>query len=127
MYYLYNRDFNEANSRVGGGTDWYHVTSTDLIHWTRRGVAIEKYKPNGNGVYLGDIETGSAVVNVENTAGFGRNAVVALVTQIGDSIQQQSLFYATNNRFKFTLFLNNPVMPNPSPKTKADFRDPKVV
>ena len=127
MYYLYNADFNEANPRAGGGTEWYHVTSTDLVSWTRRGVAIEKYKPNQNGVYLGDIETGSAVIDTENTAGFGRNAVITLATQMQGGIQQQSLFYSTDNGYKFTPFSGNPVMPNPNPSAKADFRDPKVI
>jgi levanase len=62
LYYLFNADFNEVTHSTGGGTEWYHVTSTDLVYGTRYGVAIEKYKPHKNGINIGDIETGSAVV-----------------------------------------------------------------
>ncbi|KAH7247370.1 glycosyl hydrolase [Fusarium redolens] len=77
LYYLYNSNWDASNPGAGG-TEWYHITSTDMVSWTRRGVAIEKYKPNPpSGKILGDIETGSAVVDTENTAGFGKNTVVA--------------------------------------------------
>jgi levanbiose-producing levanase len=113
-YYLYNADYPDGN-----GTDWYHVTSTDLVTWTDQGVAIEKYR-NG----LGDIQSGSAVIDTENTAGFGAGAIVALVTQQHDGVQRQSLYYSTDDGFTFTEYAGNPVMENPG---VHDFRDPKVV
>lgn len=70
-FYLYNRDYPKGN-----GTEWRHAVSDDLVHWTDEGVAIPKYtNPDG------DIWTGSVVVDKENTAGFGKNALVAIVTQ----------------------------------------------
>lgn len=114
LYYLYNADYPHGN-----GTEWYHATSDDLVSWQNQGVAIEKYR-NG----LGDILTGSAVVDTEGTAGFGRGAVVALVTQQDDGIQRQSLFYSTDDGYSFEEFDGNPVMENPG---VVDWRDPKIV
>ncbi|SPJ78531.1 related to levanase [Fusarium torulosum] len=126
LYYLYNSNW-EASNPGSGGTEWYHITSPDMISWTRRGVAIEKYKPNPpSGKILGDIETGSVVVDTKNTAGFGKNTIVAMVTQMADGVQQQSLFYSTDYGYSFTPYEGNPVMPNPSPSTKPAFRDPKI-
>jgi levanbiose-producing levanase len=113
-YYLYNADHPEGN-----GTEWFHVTSTDLVHWKDEGVAIEKFK-NG----LGDIETGSAVVDQDNTAGFGKGAVVAVLTQQDKGVQRQSLFYSTDKGYTFKAADGNPVMDNPGAQ---HWRDPKII
>lgn len=113
FYYLYNSDYP-----AGNGTAWHHVTSTDLVHWRDEGVAIEKYR-NG----LGDIETGSVVVDEHNTAGFGAGAVLAIVTQQHDGVQRQSLFVSDDGGYSFEDSGRNPVLDNPGTK---DFRDPKV-
>ena len=126
LYYLYNADWNKANPGAGG-TEWYHVTSTDMVHWDNQGVAIRKYQPNSpDGVVLGDIETGSSVVDSSNSAGFGNDAVVAILTQMQDGVQQQSLFYSKDQGYTFTAMENNPVMPSPDRYSKPAFRDPKI-
>lgn len=113
-YYLYNADHPEGN-----GTEWYHLTSRDLVTWRDEGVAIQKYK-NG----LGDIETGSAVVDHQNTAGFGKDAVISVLTQQDKGVQRQSLFYSTDGGFTFSSYEGNPVMENPGAE---HWRDPKIV
>lgn len=114
LYYLYNADYPDGN-----GTEWHLATSTDMVTWKNRGVAIEKYR-NG----LGDILTGSAVVDERDTAGFGAGAVIALATQQDDGVQRQSLFASTDGGVTFQNYEGNPVMDNPG---ATDWRDPKIV
>ncbi|MCC9022151.1 glycoside hydrolase family 32 protein [Bacillus nakamurai] len=115
-YYLYNHDYPDGN-----GTEWRHAVSEDLVHWTDEGTAIPKYtNPNG------DIWSGSVVIDKDNTAGFGKNALVAIVTQPSAKTknQEQYLWYSTDKGKTFTSYSDQPIMKNPGTK---DFRDPKVI
>lgn len=111
LYYQYN-----PQGHGWGNLSWGHATSSDLIHWTEKKVAMA---PNEWGM----IFSGSAVLDKDNTAGFGKNAIVALYTASGDH-QQQCLAYSTDGGETFTQYEGNPVIPNTE---LADFRDPKVM
>lgn len=93
---------------------WGHSTSTDLIHWTFQGDPVQ---PDA----WGSIFSGSSVVDKNNTAGFGENAIVALYTSAGVN-QTQSMAYSTDNGKTFTKYDGNPIITSNVP----DFRDPHM-
>ena len=93
---------------------WGHSTSTDLVHWKFQGDPV---LPDA----LGTVFSGSAVVDKENTSGFGKGAVIALYTSAGES-QTQSMVYSTDNGKTFTKYEGNPVITSNVP----DFRDPHM-
>jgi fructan beta-fructosidase len=117
LYHLYFQ-YNPYGA-VWGNMHWGHSTSTDLMHWKFEGCAIV---PDA----WGAIFSGSCVVDHENTAGFGKEAVVAFYTSAkstpwGD-IQMQSMAYSLDNGKTFTKYEGNPILTS----SETDFRDPKV-
>ena len=109
LYYQYYPD-----GTVWGPMHWGHSTSQDLIHWEHQPIAIY---PDANGM----IFSGSAVIDKNNTAGFGENAIVAIYTS-ADKAQNQSISYSLDGGQTFTAYEGNPVLIGDI----ADFRDPKV-
>lgn len=93
---------------------WGHSTSTDLVNWTFEGDPIESD-------VWGTVFSGSAVVDHDGTAGFGKGAVVAMYTSAGEN-QTQSIAYSNDNGKTFTKYAANPVLTSNTP----DFRDPHV-
>ncbi|MBP8944814.1 MAG: GH32 C-terminal domain-containing protein [Paludibacteraceae bacterium] len=112
-YHLFYQ-YNPFGTRWGN-MSWGHAVSTDLTSWTYLPVALW---PDT----LGAIFSGSVVIDKNNTAGFGRNAMIAIYTSAG-KVQSQSLAYSTDKGRTFTKFEKNPIIPNPG---ITDFRDPKV-
>lgn len=110
LFYQYN-----PYGSMWGNMHWGHAVSTDMISWTYLPIAIS---PDS----LGTIFSGSAVIDVHNTAGFGKNAMIAIYTSNGKT-QQQSIAYSTDKGRTFTKYGHNPVLTNPG---ITDFRDPKV-
>ena len=126
VYHLYFQHY--PDSTVWGPMHWGHATSTDLIHWKEQPIAIY---PDS----IGLIFSGSAVVDEDNTSGFGKNGkapIVAIFTQHnmkGEQsgsidFQTQSIAYSNDNGYTWKKYAGNPVIKNPGIK---DFRDPKVL
>lgn len=109
LYYQYN-----PYGSLWENMTWGHSVSKDLVHWEALPLAIEADA-------LGTIFSGSCVVDKDNTAGFGKNAVIAFYTSAGES-QTQSMAYSTDGGRTFNKYEKNPVVTFNAP----DFRDPKV-
>jgi levanase/fructan beta-fructosidase len=93
---------------------WGHSVSKDLIHWEPLPTAIE---PDA----VGTIFSGSCVVDKNNTAGYGKNAIIAFYTSAAEA-QTQSMAYSTDGGRTFKKYEKNPVLTS----SAADFRDPHL-
>lgn len=92
---------------------WGHSSSKDLITWEHQPVAIE-----ANG--LGAVFSGSSVVDAENTAGFGKDAIVSLYTS-ADASQIQSLAHSKDGGQTFEIYPANPII-----TLESEARDPNM-
>ena len=103
---------------VWGHMSWGHAVSVDLIHWERLPIALYEDK---NGM----IFSGSAVVDWQNTSGFGNKdkpPLIAIYTSHSEMEQTQSLAYSLDRGRTWTKFEENPILS----LGERDFRDPKV-
>jgi fructan beta-fructosidase len=108
-------------STVWGPMHWGHAVSRDLVRWEELPIALA---PDD----IGTIFSGSAVIDRDNTAGFGANAMVAVFTHHTEQPERgqlQSLAYSLDRGRTWTKYAGNPVLIPPEAQRK-DFRDPKV-
>jgi len=114
LYYLYNADVSWG----GNGTEWYHVTTSDWVHFDNQGVAVPKYKTD-----WGDVATGTMWEDNENVVGKGAGTKFAMATGYGgDKGQNTMLYYSTDGGYNYSPYQNTPIMTHPD--GQEDFRDP---
>lgn len=115
-YHLYFQ-YNPYGSRWGN-MHWGHSVSKDLVHWEHLDPAIARDT-------LGQIFSGSVVVDANNSAGYGKDALIAFYTSASDEHGQiQCMAYSTDNGRTYTKYEKNPIL-TPFDGLR-DFRDPKV-
>jgi sucrose-6-phosphate hydrolase SacC (GH32 family) len=101
-----------------GHMSWGHAVSRDFVHWEELPLAL----PEENGIM---IFSGSAVVDWNNTTGFGKDGkppLVAIYTGHREGRQDQRLAFSNDKGRTWNNFQGNPVLD----VKMADFRDPKV-
>jgi len=125
VYHLFYQYY--PDDIVWGPMHWGHATSKDMIHWDHKPIALYPDE-------LGLIFSGSAVVDSNNSSGFGTKEnppLVAIFTyhlMEGEKagrkdFQTQGIAYSLDNGNTWTKYEGNPVIGNDGIK---DFRDPKV-
>lgn len=111
LYYQHN-----PFSTSWGPMHWGHATSRDLIAWDRSPIALS---PDNHGL----IFSGSAVLDENNSAEFGRGALIALFTYHGLDEESQGIASSTDGGVTFTK-APEPILR--APEGWTDFRDPRV-
>jgi len=124
LFYQYYPD-----DTVWGPMHWGHAVSRDLVHWEHLPIALY---PDERGY----IFSGSAVVDWQNTSGFGVEGVPPLVAIFtyhdaergrtgSNDHETQGIAYSNDRGRSWTKYDGNPVLPNAA--AERDFRDPNVI
>jgi sucrose-6-phosphate hydrolase SacC (GH32 family) len=103
-----------------GNMHWGHAVSSDLVHWKELPVALV---PDEHGTMY----SGSAVIDKNNTSGWGKDVLVAAYTADNrKGLETQCIAYSTDNGRTFTKYEKNPVIDSKEKWQSSDTRDPKV-
>ena len=118
-YHLFYQ--HDPNSLVWDRMHWGHAVSDDLLSWEHLPIVL--YPDD-----MGDIYSGSAVVDKENVSGLGSKEDPALLVfytshHMETKREQQCVAYSRNG-LTFTKYEGNPIIPG---KEHTPARDPHVI
>ncbi|MCP4311521.1 MAG: DUF4980 domain-containing protein [Bacteroidetes bacterium] len=104
-----------------GNMHWGHAVSKDLIHWEELDDALYPDQ-------LGTMFSGSAVIDRNNTSGWGENVMVAIYTADRSEPRHevQCVAYSNDRGRTFTKYEGNPVIDSREMWNSYQTRDPKV-
>lgn len=121
MFFQYCEETRESTHK-----SWGHATSPDMVCWTEGPVALSPDK-------LGDMWSGSGVIDTNNTSGFGDGKtppMVLMYTAAGDQNEQskgqkftQCLAYSADGGKMFKKYEKNPVIN----QVRGGNRDPRLL
>ncbi|WP_256007248.1 glycoside hydrolase family 32 protein [Pedobacter deserti] len=118
LYYQHN-----PFEREWENMSWGHAVSKDLVHWEELPVALHPDK-------IGTMFSGSAVIDYDNTSGFGKPgkpAMVVFYTADNPDRQVQCVAYSLDKGRTFTKYNGGkPVIDSKEKWNSKDTRDPRV-
>ncbi|OZI06396.1 2,6-beta-D-fructofuranosidase [Siphonobacter sp. BAB-5385] len=101
---------------------WGHAVSKDMVHWEELPTALSPDR-------MGTMFSGSTVIDYENTAGFNRGnvpAMVAFFTVDSPEKQVQCMAYSLDKGRTWTKYDQNPLIDSKAKWESKDTRDPRV-
>lgn len=124
VYHLFFQ--HNPAGRESANKSWGHATSPDLVHWTQHETVLYPDE-------LGEVWSGSAVVDANNTSGFQRGEekpIVLIYTAAGGITKAsagkqftQCLAYSADGGKTWQKYERNPVLAH----VRGQNRDPKVL
>lgn len=126
LYHMYYQHNPLGTPHGGVNICWGHAVSKDLLHWEEKDDAILPWRRDWS------IASGSAVIDIENRAGYGKDAIIAAFTALGTpNIKKgsgypsggQFLAASTDGGYTYYLFSHEATVPT---LNGQGFRDPRL-
>lgn len=126
LYHMYYQHNPLGTPHGGVNICWGHAVSKDLLHWDEKDDAILPWRRDWS------VASGSTVIDVENRAGYGKDAIIAAFTALGaPNIKTghgypsggQFLAASTDEGYTYYLFSHEATVPAPN---GYGWRDPRL-